>query len=65
MIYFGTSRVGKIDTFKPILLEPLVVSIVIDHQMTIIQVWIGKNFIDDVLFYSGFGINIITKKLWI
>jgi hypothetical protein len=29
--------------------------------MTIIQVQIGKNTIEDVLLDGGFGINIITK----
>jgi hypothetical protein len=31
--------------------------------MTVIQVHVGKNFIDDVLINGGFGINIITKNL--
>ncbi len=28
-----------------------------------IQVQVGKNFIDDVLIDGGFGVNIITKNL--
>jgi hypothetical protein len=35
----------------------------IDHQMVVIQVQVGKNFIDDVLIDGGFGINIIIKNL--
>jgi hypothetical protein len=31
--------------------------------MTIIQVQIGKNTIEDVLLDGGFGVNIITKQL--
>jgi hypothetical protein len=31
--------------------------------MAMIQVQIGKNFIEDVLLDGGFGVNIITKKL--
>ncbi len=35
----------------------------VDHQTTIIQVRVGKNFIDDVLIDGCFGINIIIKNL--
>jgi hypothetical protein len=31
--------------------------------MAMIQVQVGKNFIEDVLLDGGFGVNIITKKL--
>jgi hypothetical protein len=31
--------------------------------MAMIQVQVGKNFIDDVLIDGGFGVNIITKSL--
>jgi hypothetical protein len=31
--------------------------------MDVIQVQVGKNFIDDVLIDGGFGINIITKNI--
>jgi hypothetical protein len=31
--------------------------------MAMIQVQVGKNFIDDVLIDGGFGVNIITKNL--
>ncbi len=34
----------------------------IDHQMAMIQVQIGKKFIDDVLIDGGFGINIMIKN---
>jgi hypothetical protein len=36
---------------------------VINHQIAIIQVEVGKNFIDDVLIDGGSGVNIITKNL--
>jgi hypothetical protein len=31
--------------------------------MVIIQIQVGKNFIEDMLLDGGFGVNIITKKL--
>jgi hypothetical protein len=31
--------------------------------MAMIQIQVGKNFIDDVLVDGGYGINIITKNL--
>ncbi len=34
----------------------------IDHQMVVIQVQVGKNFIDDMLIDGGFGVNIITDN---
>ncbi len=37
--------------------------VLIDNHMVVIQVQIGKNIIEDVLFNGGFGINIITKQL--
>jgi hypothetical protein len=30
-----------------------------------IQVQVGKNFIDDVLIDKGFGVDIIIENLWI
>jgi hypothetical protein len=48
---------------KTTLIETVVASIAIDHQMVVIHVQIGKNFIKDVLLDGGFGVNIITKKL--
>jgi hypothetical protein len=35
----------------------------INHQMVVIQVQVGRNFIDDVLIDGGFGINIIIENL--
>jgi hypothetical protein len=35
----------------------------IDHQMIMIQIQVGKNFMDDVLIDGGFRLNIITKNL--
>jgi hypothetical protein len=37
--------------------------VAIDHQMAIIQVHVGKIFIDDVLIDGGFRINIIIENL--
>jgi uncharacterized protein involved in high-affinity Fe2+ transport len=48
---------------KPILLKLIVASIAIDHQMVMIQVQVGKNFIEDILLDGGFGVNIIMEKL--
>jgi hypothetical protein len=48
---------------KLALLESIVASIAIDHQMAVIQVQLGKNFIEDILIDGGFRINVITKKL--
>jgi hypothetical protein len=36
---------------------------VIDHQMAVIQVQVGKNFTDHVLIDGGSRVNIITKDL--
>jgi hypothetical protein len=47
---------------KPTLLELVVTSVAIDHQMAIIHVQVGENFVEDVLLNGGSGINIITKK---
>jgi hypothetical protein len=35
----------------------------IDHQMAMIQVHVGKKFIDDMLIDGGSGINIIIENL--
>jgi hypothetical protein len=35
----------------------------IDHQMAMIQVQVGKKFIDDVLIDGGSGVNIIIENL--
>jgi hypothetical protein len=44
-------------------LEPAYAIVAIDHQMVVIQVQVGKNFIDDVLIDGGSKINIITENL--
>jgi hypothetical protein len=55
--------------FKPIMfvqpIQPELTCVImaIDHQMVMIQVQVGKNFIDDVLIDGGFGVNIISKNL--
>ncbi len=38
-------------------------TITIDHQMIMIKVQVGKNFIDDLLIDGGSKINIITENL--
>jgi hypothetical protein len=43
--------------------ELVVASIVIDHQMAMIQVQVGKNFVGDVYLDGGFRVNIIIEKL--
>jgi hypothetical protein len=48
---------------KSTLPELAVASIAIDHQMGVIQVQVGKNFIEDVLLDGGSKVNIIMKKL--
>jgi hypothetical protein len=47
-----------------IVTHPTYVVVAIDHQMIVIQVQIGKNFIDDVLLDAISRINIIMEKLW-
>jgi hypothetical protein len=49
---------------QPVVTHPTYVVVAIHHQMTVIQVQIGKNFIDDVLLDGVSRINIIMKKLW-
>jgi hypothetical protein len=48
---------------KLVLLESVVALVAIDHQMVVIQVQVGKNFIEEVLLDGGFGVNIIMEKL--
>jgi hypothetical protein len=48
---------------KPISSKPIVASMAIDHQMAVIKVQVGKNFIEDVFLHGGFGVNIIPEKL--
>ncbi len=48
---------------KLVLPKLIVVSIVIDHQMVVIQVQVGKNFIEDIHLDGGSIVNIFTKKL--
>ncbi len=48
---------------EPVRLEPTCVIIVIDHQMVVIQVQVGKNFIDDVLINGGSRLNIIIENV--
>ncbi len=43
--------------------EPVDASIAIDHQMAIIQVRVGKNFIETVFLDGGSRVNIIMEKL--
>ncbi len=48
---------------KPALLEAVVASVAIDHQMVMIQVQVRKKFVEDVLLDGGSRVNIITEKL--
>jgi hypothetical protein len=48
---------------KLVLLKSTVALVAIDHQMSIIQVQVRKNFIKDLLLESGFGVNVIMEKL--
>ncbi len=48
---------------KHVLLESTVASITIDHQMVVIHVQIGKNFIENVLIDGGFGVSFNIEKL--
>jgi hypothetical protein len=48
---------------KPIQLEHACATTVIDHQIAVIQVEIGKKFTNDVLIDGGYGIHIIIKNL--
>jgi hypothetical protein len=43
--------------------KPTVISITIAHQMAVIHVQVGKNFIEDVLLDGGSGVNITMEKL--
>jgi hypothetical protein len=44
-------------------LEPTCAIVAIDHQTIVIQVQVGKNFIDDVLIDGRFEVNIIIENL--
>ncbi len=55
--------VKTIQLVQLVQLEPTYVAVVINHQMDVIQVQIGKNFIDDVLIHGGSRINILTMNL--
>jgi hypothetical protein len=48
---------------KPTLPKPIVASVAIYHLMPIIQVQIGKNFIEYVFLNGGPGVNIVMEKL--
>jgi hypothetical protein len=48
---------------KPILLELVVASVAIDHQMIVIHVQIGKILIENVILNGGSKVNIIIRKL--
>jgi hypothetical protein len=48
---------------KPTLTILVVASIAIDHQMVVIKVQVGRNFIKYVLLDGGCRVNIIMEKL--
>jgi hypothetical protein len=49
---------------KPIQPKYVSATMTFNHQMVVIQVHAGKNFIDDVLIDGGFGVNIILRTQW-
>ncbi len=55
----------SIQMVHPKLVQPkhVCAAMAIDHQMPMIQVRFGNNFIDDVLIDGGYGINIIIENL--
>jgi len=61
---FKSVKVTRSVQHEPFQAEPTCVTITIDHQkMVVIQVQVGKNFIDDVLINGGSRVNIITKNV--
>jgi hypothetical protein len=52
-----------IKSIKLVKLEPSCATMAIDHQMDVIQVQVGKNFIGDVSIDGGFRVNIIIKNM--
>jgi len=48
---------------KPILPKSAIALFTIDHQMTMTQFQVWKNFIEDALQDGGFGVNMIIEKL--
>jgi hypothetical protein len=48
---------------KPTLPKSIVALVAIDHQVVVIQIQAGKNFIEGVLLDGGSRVNIIMKKL--
>jgi hypothetical protein len=48
---------------KPTLPKLTIPLVAIDHQMAIIQVQVGNNFVENVLLDGGSRVNTITKKL--
>jgi len=59
-------NVNKVTTYKQVrFLIPMVgtIIVIINNHITIIQIHIGKNTIEDVLLNGSFGINNIIKQL--
>jgi hypothetical protein len=48
---------------EPVHLKATCATMAIDYQMAMIQIQVGKNFMDDVLIDGGFRVNIITNNL--
>ncbi len=48
---------------KFILLDLIIALVAINHQLLVIHVQVGKNFIKDVLLDGGSGVNIIMEKM--
>ncbi len=45
-------------------LNPIIALMVIDSQMVMIQVQVGKNMVEDVQLDGRYGVNIMTEELW-
>jgi hypothetical protein len=48
---------------KRVHLKPTCATMAIDHHMAVIQIQVGKDFMDDVLIDGGSKVNIIIKNL--
>jgi hypothetical protein len=42
--------------------KPIITSIAIYHQMVVIQIQVGKNFIEDVLLNGGLELILLQRK---
>ncbi len=56
-------KLSPIMLIKNLVSNPTIILVIVDLQMVVIQVQIGKNIVEDVLLDSGFGVNIIIEEL--